>query len=139
MTFVVRGGLVIALALGSSLGCGGASARASSASQAPLTVPLATAAERVRRMIERVDDSAIDAAFSKRFLSAVPREKVVEILTSIGAEAGACRAIETIRVDSETEGSVRIVCEHVVVRAKIATQDSAPYLMDGLVVKSSTR
>ena len=117
--------------------CGGATPSPGGAPRA-LSPALSAAADRVKGLLARVDDAAIDQAFSPAFLKSVSRGDVKALFEDLGPKVGACGAPENVDADGN-EGVVRLTCERAVVSAKIVAQAAPPHLMDGLIVKAKPR
>jgi hypothetical protein len=110
---------------------------------APDTAPLPPLVEegmgRVHSLLADPSDAAIQAAFSPRFLAAVPPEKVKAIFSGIKEEHGVCPKHAPLTVKDETAAAVRVECDHGAIDASILVNPSIPHLIEGLVLKPAER
>jgi CubicO group peptidase (beta-lactamase class C family) len=96
----------------------------------PIGPPVAAALERLLKLLDRADEAGVKAAFSERFLKAVPAASVIATLQAIHNDVGGCRATEPITVRSDTEAVVRVSCEKGALQLSIAVGAAEPYLIE---------
>jgi hypothetical protein len=100
-----------------------------------LATPVETALARVLQLFVKADVPSVQAAFTPKFLSTIPVDKLVEMIDKVSKAVGTCHEHEAVRVQSATEAIVRVHCERGTIDLNITTEAKPPYLLDGLLVQ----
>jgi CubicO group peptidase (beta-lactamase class C family) len=96
--------------------------------------PAAAALARVLALLGAPDAERIKGAFSPQFLTSITPDQLTATIAKVTKATGACRDHRPIRVDSATEATVRLTCEHGAIDLDLITESRPPYLITGLLV-----
>ncbi len=89
----------------------------------------------MRGLIADPTDTAINAAFSPKFLSKIPPVSVKELLERVGSRIGTCAEQEVVSIESQSNAIVQLNCARGAATVTIAVNPEPPHLITLLLLR----